>query len=160
MKNKILSLIEKDATLTAKQIAVMLGISEEEAAKHIKQEEENKTILGYRGIVNWENTDRELVSAMIELRVTPQFGEGFDKVAEKIQQYAEVSSVYLMSGGFDIAVMVEGKTMKEVALFVAEKLAPMEEVLSTATHFVLKKYKIDGIVVNDTSKDTREVITL
>lgn len=158
--NKLLTLLENDATLTAKQVAVMLGITEEEAAKQIKQYEEDKTILGYRAVINWENTDRELVSAMIELKVTPQFGEGFDKVAEQIQQYAEVSSVYLMSGGFDIAVMVEGKTMKEVALFVAEKLAPMEEVLSTATHFVLKKYKIDGIVANDTAKDAREVITL
>ena len=158
--NKILALLEKDATLTAKQIAVMLGLEEDEVARRIKQYEEDNTILGYRAIVNWENTDRELVSAIIELKVTPQLGEGFDKVAEQIDQYSEVSSVYLMSGGFDIAVVVEGKTMKEVALFVAEKLAPMEEVLSTATHFVLKKYKIDGIVTNDRLEDPREVITL
>lgn len=158
--NKILALLEKDATLTAKQIAVMLGLEEDEVARRIKQYEEDNTILGYRAIVNWENTDRELISAIIELKVTPQLGEGFDKVAEQIDQYSEVSSVYLMSGGFDIAVVVEGKTMKEVALFVAEKLAPMEEVLSTATHFVLKKYKIDGIVTNDRLEDPREVITL
>lgn len=158
--NSILSLLEKDATLTAKQIAVMLNMDENEVAKEIKRYEEDNTILGYRAIVNWENTDRELVSAMIELKVTPQLGEGFEKVAQQIEQYSEVSSVFLMSGGFDIWVLVEGKTMKEVALFVAEKLAPMEQVLSTATHFVLKKYKIDGIVADDRSEDPREVITL
>ena len=158
--NSILSLLEKDATLTAKQIAVMLNMDENEVSKKIKQYEEDGTILGYRAIVNWENTDRELVSAMIELKVTPQLGEGFEKVAQQIEQYPEVSSVFLMSGGFDFWVLVEGKTMKEVALFVAEKLAPMEQVLSTATHFVLKKYKIDGIVADDCSEDPREVITL
>lgn len=156
----ILSLLEKDATLSAKQIAVMLGIDEAEAAARIKQYEESKAILGYKAIVDWDKCENELVSAMIELKVTPKMGEGFDKVAEQIEQYDEVSSVFLMSGGFDIWVLVEGKTMKEVALFVAEKLAPMEEVLSTATHFVLKKYKVDGIVTGDNIKDPREVISL
>ncbi len=156
----ILSLLEKDATLSAKQIAIMLGISEAEAAARIKQYEESKAILGYKAIVDWDKCENELVSAMIELKVTPKMGEGFDKVAEQIEQYEEVSSVFLMSGGFDIWVLVEGKTMKEVALFVAEKLAPMEEVLSTATHFVLKKYKVDGIITGENIKDPREVISL
>lgn len=156
----ILSLLEKDATLTAKQIAVMLGISEAEAAARIKQYEEDKTILGYKAIVDWDKCENELVSAMIELKVTPKLNEGFDKVAKEIEQYEEVSSVFLMSGGFDIWVLVEGKTLKEVALFVGEKLAPMEEVLSTATHFVLKKYKVDGIIAGENIKDPREVISL
>ena len=157
---KILGLLEKDATLSAKNIAQLLGMDEKEVKEKIKKYEEENIILGYKTIVNWENTGFEPVTAIIELKVTPQLGEGFDKVAEEIQEYSEVSSVYLMSGGYDITVTVEGKTMKEVALFVAEKLAPMEEVLSTTTHFVLKKYKIDGILTGKKTIDPREVITL
>ena len=157
---KILELLEKDASLTAEQLAVMLDKTPEEIRRQIKEYEENNIIVGYKTIINWEKTENEPVSAIIELKVTPQRGEGFDEVAKRIYQYEEVASVYLMSGGFDLAVILEGKTMKEVALFVAEKLAPMEQVLSTATHFVLKKYKVDGIIVNDKRKDTREVITL
>ncbi len=157
---KILQLLEKDASLTAEQIAVMLGRDAAEVAAQIKAFEENNIIVGYKTIINWENTDSEPVSAIIELKVTPQRGEGFDEVANRIYQYEEVASLYLMSGGFDLAVIIEGKTMKEVALFVAEKLAPMEQVLSTATHFVLKKYKVDGVIVNDRHQDTREVMSL
>jgi len=157
---KILELLERDAALTAEQIAVMLGRDAANVAAQIKEFEEKNIIVGYKTIVNWESTDDEPVSAMIELKVTPQRGEGFDEVAKRIYQYEEVSSVYLMSGGFDLTVIIEGKTMKEVALFVAEKLAPMEQVLSTATHFVLKKYKIDGVILNDKPEDTREVISL
>ena len=158
--DKLLAILEKDSTLSAEQMAVMLGEEVGAVREKIEEYRENKTILGYKTIIDWEKTDRELVSAIIELKVTPQRGEGFDKVAERIYQYSEVTSVYLMSGGFDITVVVEGKGMKEVALFVAEKLAPMESVVSTATHFVLKKYKIDGVVVDDKTEDTREVITL
>ena len=158
--DKILAILENDATATEEQIAVMLGEDINTVKNKINQYKENKTILGYKTIIDWEKTDRELVSAIIELKVTPQRGEGFDKVAERIYQYSEVTSVYLMSGGYDITVTVEGKSMKEVALFVAEKLAPMDCVVSTATHFVLKKYKIDGVVVNNTLEDTREVISL
>lgn len=157
---KILAILENDATATDEQIAVMLGEDITKVKETINKYKENKTILGYKTIIDWEKTDRELVSAIIELKVTPQRGEGFDKVAERIYQYSEVTSVYLMSGGFDITVVVEGKSMKEVALFVAEKLAPMECVVGTATHFVLKKYKIDGVVVNNKLEDTREVISL
>ncbi len=157
---KILELLERDATLTAEQIAVMLDRDPAGVAAQIKDFEEKNIIVGYKTIVNWENTDSEPVSAMIELKVTPQRGEGFDEVAKRIYQYEEVSSVYLMSGGFDLTVIIEGKTMKEVALFVAEKLAPMEQVLSTATHFVLKKYKVDGVILNDKHEDTREVMSL
>lgn len=158
--DKILAILENDATATVEQIAVMLNEDIGTVREKIEQYKENNTILGYKTIIDWEKTDRELVSAIIELKVTPQRGEGFDKVAERIYQYSEVTSVYLMSGGFDITVVVEGKSMKEVALFVAEKLAPMECVVGTATHFVLKKYKIDGVVVNNKIEDTREVITL
>ena len=157
---KILELLERDASLTPQQIAVMLNRDAAEVEAKIREDEKENVIVGYKTIVNWEKTDFEPVSAIIELRVTPQRGEGFDEVAKRIYQYEEVASVYLMSGGFDIAVMLEGKTMKEVALFVAEKLAPMEQVISTATHFVLRKYKVDGNIISDKPRDTREVITL
>ena len=157
---KILELLERDASLTAEQIAVMLGRDAEAVAAQIREFEEKNIIVGYKTIINWENTDSEPVSAIIELKVTPQRGEGFDEVAKRIYQYEEVASVYLMSGGYDLALIIEGKTMKEVALFVAEKLAPMEQVLSTATHFVLKKYKVDGVIINEKHQDTREVISL
>ena len=157
---KILELLERDASLTPQQIAVMLNRDAAEVEAKIREYEKENVIVGYKTSVNWEKTEFEQVSAIIELRVTPQRGEGFDEVAKRIYQYEEVASVYLMSGGFDIAVMLEGKTMKEVALFVAEKLAPMEQVISTATHFVLRKYKVDGNIISDKPQDTREVITL
>ena len=157
---KILELLERDASLTPQQIAGMLNRDAAEVEAKIREYEKENVIVGYKTIVNWEKTEFEPVSAIIELRVTPQRGEGFDEVAKRIYQYEEVASVYLMSGGFDIAVMLEGKTMKEVALFVAEKLAPMEQVISTATHFVLRKYKVDGNVISDKPRVTREVITL
>lgn len=157
---KILELLERDASLSAEQIAVMLGRDPIAVAAQIKEFEEKNIIVGYKTIINWENTDAEPVSAIIELKVTPQRGEGFDEVAKRIYQYEEVASVYLMSGGYDLALIIEGKTMKEVALFVAEKLAPLEQVLSTATHFVLKKYKVDGVIINEKHQDTREVMSL
>lgn len=157
---RVLELLERDATLTAREIAVMLGRTEEEVALEIDRYTKENIILGHKAIVNWEKTARERVSAIIELRVTPQRGEGFDAVAERIYQYEQVRDLYLMSGGFDIAVVAEGKTMKDVALFVAEKLAPMEFVISTATHFVLKKYKVDGVIMEPDTEDKREVITL
>lgn len=157
---EILEILEKNGRVTDEQIAVMLGKSVEEVGAAIKKYEESKTILGYTTLVNWENTERETVTALIEVRVTPQRGEGFDKVAERIYQYPEVNACYLMSGGFDLTVIIEGKTMKQVALFVAEKLAPLESVLSTATHFVLKKYKDKGIVFEGKEKDDREAVIL
>ena len=111
-------------------------------------------------MINWDVSDTEIVNALIELRITPQRGEGYDKVAERIYKYPQVKSLYLMSGAYDLCVIVEGKTMKEVALFVARNLAPMESVISTATHFVLKKYKDDGLIFYDEEKDSRQVITL
>ncbi|NLY43672.1 MAG: Lrp/AsnC family transcriptional regulator [Clostridiaceae bacterium] len=157
---QILEILEKDSRITPEQIAIMLNKDVEEVKEAIKKLEDEKIILGYNTLINWEKTDKEFVTAFIEVKVTPQRGEGFDKVAERIYKYPEVKAVYLMSGGFDLAVIIERKTIKDVALFVAEKLAPMESVLSTATHFVLKKYKDEGVIFEDKEKDDRQVITL
>ena len=157
---QILEILEKDCKITPEQIAVMLDKEPEAVADAIRAYEKDKTIVGYRALINWEETMKEYVTAFIELKVTPQLGEGFDKIAKKIYQYDCVKSVYLMSGGFDLAVFIEGKTLKEVSLFVSEKLAPMDSVLSTATHFVLKKYKDSGVVFTHESEDERRMITL
>lgn len=141
----ILKLLERDARLTNSQLAAMLGTDEESVASEIKRLENDHVILGYKTLIDWEKTDKEVVTAIIEVRVTPQRGEGFEKVAERIYQFEEVESLYLMSGGFDLAVFIVGRTMREVALFVATKLAPVEGVASTATHFILKKYKESGV---------------
>lgn len=160
MTKKILELLHDNSRLTAKEIAVMLGEPEQEVAGIIAELEKNKTIVSYKTTINWEKTDFEKVSALIELKVTPQRGGGFEAIAEKIYNYPEVSSLYLMSGAYDIMVIVEGKTMKDVALFVANRLAPMDDVISTATHFVLKKYKMDGTIFAEDRPDERSVITL
>lgn len=146
MNTEILRLLENDAKLTADQLAVMLDEDTSEISKQINEYEENGTILGYKAIVDWEKTERESVTAMIDVKLTPQRDRGFDRVAEKIYNYPEVKSVYLMSGAYDLSVLIEGKTMKEVAFFVSQKLAPIEAVISTATHFVLHKYKDKGVL--------------
>ena len=157
----ILRILDKEqGVVDINKISRMLGLSEEEVSDKIKSLEADHIITGYKTIVNWDKTDREVVRALIDLRVTPQRGEGFDRVAERIYKYPQVRALYLMSGAYDLSVVIEGKTMKEVALFVAQKLAPMESVVSTATHFVLKKYKEEGIIFEDDEKDTRQVITL
>ena len=138
---KLLQLLEDDCTLTHAQLASMSGLTEAEVAAAIQTYEEERSIRGYKAIVDWDRTDRESVTALIEVNVTPQRGEGFDRVAQRIYQYDEVESVYLMSGSFDLTVIISGRTLKEVALFVGEKLAPLEDVTGTATHFILKKYK-------------------
>ena len=140
----LLKLLEKNCRLTNAQLATMLGIGEDEAAEKIRELEKDHVILGYRAIINWEQTNEDSVTALIEVKVTPQRDLGFERVAERIYQYEEVESVYLMSGGFDLVVLINGKSMKEVAQFVATKLAPIEGVNGTATHFVLKKYKDHG----------------
>ena len=150
MKHEILKLLESDAKLTAEQISVMLDISLDDVNAYINEFEQNGTILGYKTVVDWEKTDRESVTAMIDVKLTPQRGKGYDRVAEKIYNYPEVKSVYLMSGAYDLSVLIEGKTMKEVAFFVSQKLAPIDEVISTATHFVLHKYKDTGVLYDPT----------
>jgi DNA-binding Lrp family transcriptional regulator len=137
----------------------MLGMSIEDVEANIKELEENKTIIKYHTIINWEKAGEETVSALIDVKVAPQRGVGFDTVAERIYRFPEVKSLYLMSGGYDLSVLIEGKTMKEVALFVAMKLATIEHVQSTATHFVLKKYKQEGVILEDKEDDRRLVVS-
>lgn len=153
--DQILSLLEENARLTTGQLSVMLDKSKEEIKAKIEDYEDNGTILGYKAIIDWDKTEREYVTALIEIKVTPIKEQGFDKVAKRICQYPEVRSLFLMSGGFDLAVTIEGKTMREVALFVAEKLAVIEGVTATATHFVLRKYKDKGVEFRVEDKDER-----
>ena len=155
---RILELLENNADLTPKELAVILNLNIDEVEAAIAQYKKDGIIVGKRTVVNWQKTEREYVTAMIELKVTPQFGKGFDEIAERCFQYEQVKSVYLMSGGYDLSLTVEGRTLTEVALFVAEKLAPMDQVLSTTTHFVLKKYKEDGIPLESQHKDERRVM--
>lgn len=159
MKTKILKLLENNAKLCTKDIATMLGLDEALVINTIDDMEKEQIICGYNTIINWDKTDDERITALIEVKVAPQRGDGFDRVAERIYNYEEVASLYLMSGGFDMSVFIEGKTMKEVAQFVARKLAPMEGVLSTSTHFVLKKYKEAGTKIEQSKKDERLVVT-
>lgn len=138
---KLLQLLEDDCTLSHDQLASMTGMTVEEVKASIRKLEEDRAILGYKAIVDWDRTDREAVTALIEVKVTPQRGEGFDRIAERIYQYEEVESVYLMSGAFDLTVIISGRSLREVAQFVGERLAPLEDVTGTATHFILHKYK-------------------
>ena len=138
----LLQLLEDDCTLTHAQLAAMTGMAEDEVAAAVAQYEKDRVILGYKTIIDWDRTHREAVTALIEVSVTPQRGEGFDRIAQRIYQYDEVESLYLMSGGsHDLTVIISGRTLKEIAHFVGEKLAPIEGVTGTATHFILKKYK-------------------
>ena len=155
MDRKILEMLEADGRLTAKQIALMLDKEEGEIRDMIEKFEKEGIILGYKAIVDWDKTDREYATALIELKVTPQYNRGFDAIAERIYNYPEVQSVYLMSGSYDLCVILEGKTIREVALFVAQRLAPLEAVLSTATHFVLRKYKDKGVIYGPANFDER-----
>ena len=138
----LLQLLEDDCTLTHAQLAAMTGMAEDEVAAAVAQYEKDRVILGYKTIIDWDRTNREAVTAMISVSVTPQRGEGFDRIAQRIYQYDEVESRYLRSGGsHDLTVVISGRTLKEIAHFVGEKLAPIEGVTGTATHFILKKYK-------------------
>lgn len=159
MREKILSIIEKNSRIDIAELAILLGEDERAVANEIADMEKEGVICGYHTLINWERTGNEKVTALIEVRVTPQRGMGFDNIAERIYQFSEVNSVYLMSGSFDFTVFIEGKTMREVAQFVSDKLAPMDSVLSTATHFVLKKYKDHGTILSAKKKDERQLIT-
>lgn len=155
---EILEILEKNSKYNEEEIAVMTGKTAHEVGEAIKRYEEDNVIVGYTALINWDQTSKDSVIALIEVKVTPQRGEGFDKVAERIYRFPEVKSCYLMSGGFDLTVIVEGKTIKDVALFVSEKLATQEGVLSTATHFILKKYKDKGVIFEEKTRDDREAI--
>ncbi|WP_448902691.1 Lrp/AsnC family transcriptional regulator [Eubacterium sp.] len=159
MREEILRLLEKNSRIDIKEIAILVGTTEAEVANEIAQMEKEGIIRGYYTLINWDNTNDERVSALIEVKVTPQRGIGFDKIAERISKFDEVKSVYLMSGGFDFTVILEEKTMKEIAQFVTSKLSTLDEVLNTATHFVLKKYKDYGVTMMEEHKDERMLVT-
>ena len=160
MREKILAFIEKNSRIDLKELAIMLGVTAEAVVSELEALEAEHIICGYHTLINWEKTGIEKVTAMIEVRVAPQRGMGFDKVAERIYNYPEVESVYLISGGFDFMVILEGKTLREVAQFVSDKLSTLEAVLSTKTNFILKKYKDHGTVIKESKKDERMLVTL
>lgn len=158
-KKELLTLLERDHTVPVEQLAVMLGVSPQTVRDQIAAWEKEKVIVKYHTIINWEKAGVDVVTAMIDVRITPQRSVGFDAIAERIYRFPEVKSVFLMSGAYDLSVMVEGRTMKEVAHFVATKLATIEGVLSTTTHFVLKKYKEEGVIIEDGEQDRRLVVS-
>jgi len=157
---KIFEILEKDARVTPEQIATMTGMSEAEVKSIIEEAEKDRIIVGYKTIINREKLEEEQVLALIEVRVQPQREVGFDAVAERIYRFPQVRSAYLVSGGYDLAVLVAGKTMHEVAAFVSEKLAPLEGVQGTVTHFLLKRYKEDGEVLEGREEDKRLPLTM
>lgn len=159
MREQILAIIEKNSRISVKELAVILGAEEIDVTNELKALEEEGIICGYHTMIDWEKTDIEKVTALIEVRITPQRGQGFDKLAERIYKYPEVNSVYLISGGYDLLVSLEGKSLKQVSSFVSDKLSTLDGVLSTATHFVLKKYKDHGTILGKKYEDTREMIT-
>ena len=158
MREQILELLERNSRMTPAEIAVLLGSGEEVIASEIKKMEEENVICGYNTLIDWDKTDADKITALIEVRVTPTRGQGFDKIAERIYNYPEVQSVYLISGGYDLLVILEGKTLKEVSHFVSSKLSTLDSVISTATHFILKKYKDDGIIFDKKKKDERMLV--
>ncbi|MCE5197526.1 MAG: Lrp/AsnC family transcriptional regulator [Armatimonadota bacterium] len=159
MEKQILKILERDARTSPEQIAVRLGATVEEVSEAIKKMEESGIIRHYKTIVDWEKAGKEQVFAFIDVRVSPSRGVGFDDVAKRIYNYPEVHSVYLVSGDYDLRVVVEGKTMREVAFFVAEKLATLEGVLSTRSSFLLKRYKVDGDVFEEAAAEHRLAVT-
>lgn len=158
MNIDILKLLETDSKMTVTDIAKMLGLDEAAVAADIKAMEEEKVICGYHTMIDWDKVAEEKVTALIEVKVTPQRGQGFDRIAERIYNFEEVNAVYLMAGAFDFTVILHGTSLKEVSRFVSEKLSTMETVISTSTHFVLKKYKDHGIIFDAVKQDERLVI--
>ena len=159
MREKLLSVIEKNSRIDIKELAVIMGAEEIDIVNELEAMEREGIICGYHTLIDWEKTSIEKVSALIEVRVTPQRGQGFDKIAERIYKYPEVNSVYLISGGYDLLVSLEGKSLKDISAFVSDKLSTLETVLSTATHFILKKYKDHGTILAKKHEDTREKVT-
>ena len=159
MREQILAIIEKNSRINIKELAVILGADELTIANELKAMEEEGVICGYHTMIDWEKTSIEKVTALIEVRITPQRGQGYDNIAERIYKYPEVNSVYLISGGYDLLVTLEGKSLKAVSGFVSDKLSTLEGVMSTATHFILKKYKDHGTILTQKYEDTREKVT-
>ena len=159
MREQLLSIIEKNSRVEIAELAIILGVTEIQIANELKAMEEEGIICGFHTLIDWEKTNIEKVSALIEVRVTPQRGQGFDNIAERIYKYPEVSSVFLISGGYDLLVTLEGKSLKEISSFVSDKLSTLESVLSTATHFILKKYKDHGTIISKAYTDERMKVT-
>ena len=159
MREKLLNVIEKNSRIDIKELAVILGVEEIDIVNELAAMENEGIICGYHTLIDWEKTSIEKVTALIEVRVTPQRGQGFDNIAERIYKYPEVTSVYLISGGYDLLVTLEGKSLKEVSGFVTDRLSTLDTVLSTATHFILKKYKDHGTILAKKFEDIREKVT-
>lgn len=159
MREQILTFIEKNSRVDLQELAVLLGSDEVTVANEISKMEQEQVICGYHTMIDWDKTGTEKVTALIEVRVTPQRGQGFDSIAERIYNYPEVKSVYLISGAYDLMVILEGKTLREVSGFVSDKLSTLDSVLSTATHFILKKYKDHGTIFAKKNKDERMLVT-
>lgn len=159
MRDELLSVIEKNSRIDIKELAILLGREEIDVINEIARLEKEGVICGYHTMIDWEKTSIEKVTALIEVRVTPQRNQGFDAIAERIYNYPEVNSVYLISGGYDLLITIDGKTLKEVSSFVSDKLSTLDSVLSTATHFILKKYKDHGVIFEGKKEDQREVIS-
>lgn len=159
MREQILKYIEKKSKVDLGELAILLGTDEVTIANEIADMEKEKIICGYHTLIDWDKTGEDHVNALIEVRVTPQRGQGFDKVAERIYKYPEVTAVYLISGSYDLLVTLEGKTLLEVSRFVSEKLSSIDSVISTATHFILKKYKDHGTIIGQKSKEERMLVT-
>ncbi len=158
MEKAILDILEKDSRTSVEEIAVMLNRPVNEIFDAIADMEKNNVICSYTTLINWDKTDREYVTALIEVKVTPQRDMGFEKIAERIYGFDEVKAVYLMSGAYDLMVMMEGKNIKEISYFVSNKLSTIDAVLSTATHFVLKKYKDHGVILDKTPDEDERMI--
>lgn len=159
LKTQILEILSEDCRTPLERIAVMTGADMEKVARAIDEMENDRIILQYSPVINWDRTDRERVEAMIEVKVTPQRDMGFDAIAGRIYRFEEVKSVFLMSGSYDLLVLVEARTLKELALFVSEKLSPLESVTGTSTSFVLKRYKQDGVIFVGESTDKRMAVS-
>ncbi len=160
IKNILLEILEKNSRVSLEDMAAMLGKSNDEIAAALDELQRDQIICGYTTLINWDKTDREFVTAMIEVKVTPQRDSGFEKIAERIYGFDDVKAVYLMAGAYDLLVMMDGKNIKEISHFISDKLSPLDNVLSTSTHFVLKKYKEHGIIMEKKhEKDERMIVT-
>ncbi len=159
MREQILTIIEKNSRIDLKELAVILGVEEIDIVNELAAMEAEGVICGYHTLSDWEKTSVDMVTALIEVRVTPQLGQGFDSIAERIYKYPEVRAVYLISGAYDLLVILDGKNLRDVSKFVSDKLSTMDYVLSTATHFILKKYKDHGTILTKKYEDEREKIT-
>ncbi|MCR5595598.1 MAG: Lrp/AsnC family transcriptional regulator [Lachnospiraceae bacterium] len=159
IREAILTTIEKNSRIDLSELAIRLGVSEPDIANTLEELESEGVICGYHTMIDWDKTSIDKVSALIEVRVTPQREEGFDRIAERIYNYPEVNSVYLISGGYDLLVTLEGKSLKEVSQFVSDKLSTLDTVISTATHFILKRYKDHGTIMDTRTEDVREKVS-